>query len=252
MYGNGGASLEFNGLHIVTTKDPLVCIAAAGKMLPQQPTAAQLPTLNQGVFSIGQIGAPSQETDSYKAFMAMDHLYAKATLSFRVDTIYNKLRTIRLKAMEVSVPKGTYTGTHTFTFSSNRTTFAGNAAIGGDSVTIDLFNGPAVLDETDESQTYVTLTTDYKEFGHFCFLPINPVQNMNMKLKVTYDICDPKGNVIRENQTTTNATLFNGINNNGKHAERGHDYKINVTVSPSYLYRLSDDDLEYDLIVEQQ
>lgn len=250
IYGNGGASLEFDGLYLITTRDPLVSIAAAGDMLPHEPTPEQLPTLKQGLFSIGQVGAPEQDTESHKAFLAMDHLYAKATLSFRVDTTYDKLRTIKIKAMEVSVPKGENTGTHTFTFSSNRITPATNATLGGDSITIDLLSGPTALAEPDSGQTYVTLTTDFKEFGYFCFLPMNPVQNMNMRLKVTYDVW-VQDSIVRESQTTTNAKLFNGINNNGKLAERGHDYKINVTVSPSYLYRLSDDDLKYDLVVEQ-
>ena len=252
IYGNGGASLEFNGLYLITTKDPLVCVSAAGAMLSDQPTPAQLPTLNQGEFNIGQIGAPSQDDESYKAFLAMDHLYAKASLSFKVDTTYNKLRTIKIKAMEISVPKGLNSGTHTYTFSSNRITPAPNATVGGDSIKIDLLNGPTALAEHDENQTCVTLTTSPKDFGYFYFLPMNPVQSMNMKLKVTYDVYVQDSIIVRSSQTTTNAKLFNGINNNGKQAERGHDYKINVTVSPSYLYRLSDDDLEYDLVVEQQ
>ena len=153
--------------------------------------------------------------------------------------------------MEISVPKGLNSGTHTYTFSSNRITLAPNATVGGDSIKIDLLNGPTALAEHDENQTCVTLTTSPKDFGYFYFLPMNPVQSMNMKLKVTYDVYVQDSIIVRSSQTTTNAKLFNGINNNGKQAERGHDYKINVTVSPSYLYRLSDDDLEYDLVVEQ-
>ena len=247
-YGNGGALLEFNGLYLITAKDPLVSIAATGAMLPDNPSG--LPVLNQGEFNIGQIGAPSEDNESYKAFLAMDHLYAKATLSFKVDTVYSKLRTIKLKAMEISVHNGVYSGTHSYNFLNNRTALAQGATIGGDSIGINLFSGANALATPDSTNT-VTLTTEPQPFGFFYFLPLNPVQNMGMKLKVTYDICDPKGNVIRKDQTTTNAKLFNGINNNNKQAERGHDYRINVTVSPSYLYRLSDDDLEYDLVVEQ-
>ena len=251
-YNGSSTSLTFNnGLYLLTELDPLVCIAAAGDLRADSETdPATYPALTEGVFNIGNITKVTEGDveKTTKAFLALDHLYAKATLSFKVDETYNELRDIRIKKVEISTANGTLTGTHTFTFGNNSLNIpTGNGiTVGGDAATIRLFScQPTDVVQPDADKDYFTLPTTATTFGSFCFLPLNPLKTIS--LTVTYDICDKAGNVTRANQTAVNNSLFSGISNNGGKAERGVNYKINVTVSPTYLYVLSDGDVDTDM-----
>lgn len=243
------ASIEFNGLDIITEKDPLVGVASAGADLPANYTSADYPTLTKKAYSIGTIPMTEQEGYTYKAFLALDHLYAKATIYFRIDDRYSQLRSVHIKDAQIKVDHGTLTGTHRFPFSNLTLTYANNKAIGGDPISIDIYDGPNSSAAPNEGDDFIELTTSFREFGHYCFLPIE--QALDMYLEVTYDICDLEGNVIRENQTAQNNNLFAAISNNGGKPVAGTNYKVNILVSPTYLYQLSDDDLELGLTVER-
>lgn len=73
-----------------------------------------------------------------------------------------------------------------------------------------------------------------------------------MYLQVTYDVCDLNNHVVRADQTASNYSIFSSIDYNGGRAAAGTNYLVKILVSPSYLYQLSDDDLELGLTVEQQ
>ncbi len=249
-YENGSASLAFDGMSLLTTEDPLVCVAANAKDLSETPAANEYPELNEGEFFIGTIPSTFEAGNSYKAFLAMNHLYAKATLSFRIAPEYKNVRDIRIKAVEISTAHGTLTGTHTYTFSNDMLTLATqNSTLDGNRISIDLFNrtSSASTLNLDQDSTYYTLTKNYKEFGYFQFLPVNPLDNI--QLKVTYDVCDLKGNVTRADQEAVNSNLFSSIRTT---AQRGYNYKVNVTVGPTYLYQLSDDDVEIGLTIQEE
>lgn len=253
-YGNeSNVSLEFNGLDIITESDPLVCVAAAGKVLPDNPAANQYPELTKGTFDItsdidkGMVPSTYTDGTSFKAFMALDHLYSKATLSFRIDSRYSQLREVRIKDIEIKVNNNTLPGTHTYYFYSRNLNLASGTA-SGSAKSINLYDGPNATAQPQEGDDFIALTTSDREFGHYYFLPIDPTPSMY--LEVTYDIYDLQGNPVRQNQTATNNQLFQAISNNGGKATAGNNYRIKILVSPTYLYQLSDDDLELGLTVE--
>lgn len=249
-YGNeSNVSLTFNGLNIITETDPLVGIAAAGASLPADNVApANYPELTKGVFNLGTIPAAESGNSTYKAFLALDHLYSKATLSFRISEAYSSLREVRIKDVQIKMDHGVLTGNHKYTFFDQQLTLATPATIGGGALSIDLFDGTNATAQPNENEDFITLTTEPREFGHYYFLPISPTPAMY--LEVTYDIYDLKGKPVRENQTAQNKNLFAAISYNGGTAAAGTNYKVNVLVSPTYLYQLSDDDLELGLTVE--
>lgn len=248
-YVNGVASLTFDTLYLLTTNDPLVCVSASGALMPDNPDLTQYhaPTLNSGEFYIGTVTTVTDDgvDKKLKAFIALDHLYAKATLSIRIDGTYSQSRYVLIKDVEVFTPKGVLPGRHTYGFSNNLISPA-NQTASGDTAWINLFNGPTSTLQLAQNATCDTLTTDYQQLGYFYFLPMDPLQSMSLKVK--YDICDKQGNVTRANMTAINNKVFNGINQ--KVAERGKNYKINITVSPTYLYQLSDGDLIFDSTFE--
>ena len=247
-----GATLTFDGLNPITTLDPLVCIAASGAVLGNDPDPSAYPGLTEGSFSIGTITTVEVEGEerTTKAFLAMDHLYSKATLSFRVDDQYSQLRKVRIKDVEIKIAKSTLSGSHTYGFPNNMLNLDGNKTYTGNPASIDLYDGPTATAQPEGKNRYIELTTTFKEFGYFYFLPINPIPSMY--LQVTYDVCDLNENVVRADQTASNYSIFSSINHNGGRAAAGTNYLVKILVSPSYLYQLSDDDLELGLTVEQQ
>lgn len=248
-----GATLTFNGLDLITALDPLVCVAASGAVLEDDPDPNDYPELTEGSFSIGTITTVEVEgggEKKTKAFLAMDHLYSKATLSFRVDNQYSQLRKVRIKEVEIKIAKSTLSGSHTYGFPSKKLTLDANKTYTGNPSSINLYDGPTATAQPEGENDYIELTTTFKEFGYFYFLPINPIPSMY--LQVTYDVCDLNDNVVRADQTASNYSIFSSIDYNGGRAAAGTNYLVKILVSPSYLYQLSDDDLELGLTVEQQ
>lgn len=245
-----GAALTFDGLDLITTLDPLVCVAASGAVLGDNPDPNDYPALTQGSFSIGTITTieVEEEERTTKAFLAMDHLYSKATLSFRVDNQYSQLRKVRIKDVEIKIEKSTLSGSHTYGFPNNKLTLDANKTYTGNPSSINLYDGPTATAQPEGE--YIELTTTFKEFGYFYFLPMNPIPSMY--LQVTYDVCDLNNNVVRADQTASNYSIFSSIDYSGGRAAAGTNYLVKILVSPSYLYQLSDDDLKLGLTVEQQ
>lgn len=236
--------IAFNGLDVLSTNDPLVCVAASGKLLPENASSDRYPDLENGKFSIGMISKVKVENveNSTRVFLAMDHLYSKATLNFRVDNTYSQFRDIRIKNIQVKTDKGTLSGSHSYNFYRQALTLDANKAYQGSADSIDLFDGPTAKGP-EEGKDYIELTTSSEELGYFYFVPVNPIPTMY--LTVTYDILDKKGNVTRANQTARNDKVFSIITSSGYTITPGTSYKINILVSPTYLYQLSDDDVEF-------
>jgi len=81
------------------------------------------------------------------------------------------------------------------------------------------------------------LTSDYTEIAFYSM----PASLENVVLTSTYDVYDHNGNLVRENCTAVNnlTTLLSGIT-----PAIGTKYTINLVVKPTYLYQLSDGDLD--------
>ena len=234
----GNVTLEFSGLNVITDTDPLISTEAAGSADGNEPA------FQDHIFGIGNISAVTGESGATKVYLKMDHLYAKATLFFSIDSAYNELRTIRIKSVSITTQNnGELQGDHKISFTGNTITLAsGTPSYGGSPISIDITNGRTTnedlfdKDENDNVLDYVTLTRDKKEFGWFCFLPgIKPKCNMS----VTYDVFDKKDSLL-STRTIPNADILSNITS----ASRGTNYKININVKPTYLLQLSDNDVE--------
>ena len=90
-----------------------------------------------------------------------------------------------------------------------------------------------------QSETPLELTeTDSEAFGQVCYVPHATVLS-ELVLETTYDIYDKQGNLIRPDQTATNQ-LTDVLGGN----DRGQLVTLHLTVKPTYLYVLSDPDLD--------
>ena len=252
----GHVNLSFSNLSVISDTDPLVSVAASGKTLPDNPAANTYPELTDGSYDIGKVEHVKENgiiVQSTKVFLALKHLYAKATLSFKIDADYNSLRTVKVKEVTVSTTQGaTLEGS---SFKYNYITHELNTEGGAISntttqKTLDIIRGlssTAVFD--DDGMTEITLKDDdFYDFGWFTFLPTANLPSGSLPLlniTVTYDVYDKTGVLVRENQTATNGNILKGAVGTA-----GNNNRIRITVKPTYLYVLSDNDAKLELSID--
>jgi hypothetical protein len=92
----------------------------------------------------------------------------------------------------------------------------------------------------------LTLTTSYQSFlSHF--LPITGVTKV--VITCTYDVYDKKNNLVRKDCKASNTVRLSDIIPYFPGVQRSWKYGINMTVNPTYLYVLSDPDLDNPTMV---
>lgn len=213
------ATLTITGIKPVTTDD--ICIITGAKDTDEG--------LKEGQFS--WYWPISAGDENYKIHLLMDHLYAAAQFNLKIDTEYASLRTIKLKTMTLSTDKGSVNAvislTHNETGASPVSSVAYTASGSSDAVVIFNNDEGVALDKT----TPLSINA--------CFAP---TLSGNLTLVSTYDVYDSKGKLIRQNCTATNKLP-------DLEANRGQRVQVNLTVTPTYLYVLSDPDLNNPTII---
>ena len=245
QFDRGNTRIRFDNLDIITTEDPWVCVSVLSDLVTEDvKTPSQTMTWHN--FNIGQISVVQQTTPKTvrKVWMAMDHLYAKATVSFRLVPQYNVLRTIRVTDAKIVSSKSKFVGKCAYYFTSigNGLTFLDGSVQQPSPMSIDLINGTTASDSINrrpELPDTVILSPDTLQFAWFCFLPdANKIPD-DLHLEVTYDVMDGDS-IIRPHQTVENSfPLKTKID-----PKAGHNYKITVELDPTYLYVLWDGDAD--------
>ena len=211
----GAATLTISNMKPVTTDD--ICIITGVKDTDSG--------LKEGQFSWS---TPIDEVETYKISLLMDHLYAAAQFRLKIDAEYASLRTIKLKTMTLSTDKdivnATITLTHNTTGASPISSVTYTYTPSGTSSTTEIYNS----DEGTALDKITPLSINA------CFAP--GLSN-NLTLVTTYDVYDSKGNLIRQGCMATNK--LPNLN-----AVRGQRVLLNMTVNPTYLYVLSEPDLD--------
>lgn len=180
-------------------------------------------------------------------YLLFDHLGSALSISIKVDGTYNTLRTIKLKQLSLQ----TATETGLMAEKANVEVTLNHNDMGTNPITTLTYT-PTGTSGTGtpvfQSDDGLTLTTGYKSFlSHF--LPISGVTKV--VVTCTYDIYDknvtaehPDGNLIRKDSKATNTIRLADIIPYFPGVQRGWKYGINMTVMPTYLYMLSEPDLE--------
>ena len=209
------ATLTITGMKAITTDD--ICIITGVKETDEG--------LKEGLFSWN---TPTTGNQTFYINILMDHLYASVQFSMKIDAEYANLRTIKLKTMTLSTNKesvnATISLTHNDTGASPITDVTYTPL--GNSGEAEIFNSDegTPLDKTEP----LTINA--------CYVPL-PTLSADLTLVTTYDVYDRKGNLIRQNSTATNKLP-------NLEAVRGQRVQVNMTVNPTYLYVLSDPDLD--------
>ena len=212
----GDTLLSITGIKPVTTDD--ICIITGVKETDEG--------LKEGLLS-WKWPIPSED-ENFKIHILMDHLYASVQFSMKIDEEYASLRTIKLKTMTLSTNIGSVDATVSLTRND-----IGFSPITDITYSLSGTNGAAEIFSSEEGTALDKLTP---LAINACFTPL-PTLSENLTLVSTYDVYDSKGNLIRQNCTATNQLPDLG-------AVRGQRVQVNMTVSPTYLYVLSDPDLD--------
>ena len=189
-----------------------------------------------------------EDTPDNYLFFLFDHLCSALVINMRVHPEYDALRTIRLKEVRLQ------TATNSAIIKKlMNVTITLNATDGSDPIKSIVYtpindsgdsDGQVFKSSTELGLTLTTDLTDVSLLSHF-------VSKGVTRLLVTsrYDVYDknvtiehPEGNLLRKDCTATNNIPLNLISYFTE-AERCKKYTLNMTIQPTYLYVLSDPDL---------
>lgn len=198
---------------------------------------------------------PRHNNDRYGVRLLADHLYASVKFYIFVNSEYNARRTIKLRKMELTTETGKATvnasikldktrGTITpFAFDLN--TLTGSAT---ETASVELFTddeGQVIETESaydkmsaEDKANYININPGY--FGAWLY--------DDLYLVSTYDVYDKKGNLIREGCTAKNHLKSKLVSTVADKEvpiiKAGERIPINLIVNPTYLYVLSDPELD--------
>ena len=246
---SSGVIMTIDNLDVVKPAD--VCVIVGAKQATKEQYEAKTPIdqvegmdMARGQFSY----QGKSETEGNYVYLLLDHIYAGLRFRMRVVDQYAKLRTIVLKKLELKAyTQGVKTVKVEVKLQANN---AGTDPIVEEPVfTLNAASDPTASAATtiyplEKSQTGITLPFGLKEgsateYNYTDFLAcLAPSSCTEFDLISTYDVYDRKGNLIRANQTATNH--FSDFNQ----LVRGELQSFEITVSPTYLYMLSEPDLD--------
>ncbi len=224
-----GAILTIDGLSTLTPAD--VCVVVGVKRLEEGENAQNV-NIRLGEFSY-------QGGDSNRIYLLLKHLYSGLHFKAHIDTEYAKLRTIKVKKMTLKVLDDVKSEINLrVTLTANSTNTDPTSSITYDEVAGTSTHPSIDLYDNEANPFVVPIETPQEFLG--CFVP---GKCKKFQLYSKYDVYDRKGNLIRQNceaVNTIDASGFYGIND----LKAGDIYTIDLKIQPTYLYVLSDPDLD--------
>lgn len=216
-----GVTMTFTQLPTVSSQD--ICFAVGVQHMTE---ANGTKDIKLGKFSFAGAGQ-----DHNFINLLMDHLYAGIKLQMTIDGEYTQLRTIKIRKLELKSTKSTAQAVVTLASNTEN-----NDPV--QSVTYSSLSGTERIVTFFESTDGVELnadniTTPCPLEAMCCFVP---TPSGDLTLVTTYDVYDKNGNRIGER------TASNKLPN--MEAGRGDCVTLSMNVRPTYLYVLSDPDLD--------
>lgn len=214
-----GAILSINGLSAVSAADLCVVVGVKGAESADESVNLQL-----GQFSY--MGKPKGKNF---AGLLLEHIYSAVDFKLKVDPVYYTLRRIKLKKMVLKTTTVSSVNA-TVIIQANQ-----DAPIQSLSWTPSGGSGNEVTlyEEGDEE---LFLTTEPQLIRGF----MSPLVNNRLTIESEYDVYDTQGNLVRENCKAENY-LGSLISQDLKSGQKS---VVTLTVNPTYLYVLSDPDLD--------
>ena len=184
------------------------------------------------------------------AFLLFDHLFSALRLNFNVNAEYAAWRTIKLKELRLKTYTTPDDETSVNTEKYNVTIKLSKTDDGTSPINDITYTSTGTADAdgtafyTSKSGRELLIEPSYETFvAHFV-----PAQVRQIVLISTYDVYDRKGNLVRENCEAKNSIKLNLFSGQTE-TFRGGRYTINLTVNPTYLYVMSEDELDNPTMV---
>ena len=178
--------------------------------------------------------------------LQMDHLMAKITPYFYINSEYNKLRDIHIKSVTFRLEDAkTYTSNVAYNDDkmSYQSSWQANANLIDKTV-------PLFTDNSNTKTFLTTSSTSAQSYGQCYIVPSQNGQDItNLKMTVTYDVYDKQQQLVRSNETATNKVVVKVGGTAQTTLEAGKNYKLNIQIIPTYLYVLSDNDESSVLVI---
>lgn len=236
-----GAVLTMTNVPTVSPADICVLVAAKnGKADYKADADYSVTGLQPGDFLYAASG------DGNYVYLLFDHLFSALRVQMRVQGDYADLRTIKLKGLRLQACVGS-----TPTKKKTNITVTLNKTTDGTSpISNVVFTTPTGTEVSDggvivDSEQGIELTKEYQPFqSHFM-----PAGVTKLNIISTYDVYDRKGNLIRLNDEAINTIDINELFTGQTEALRGRRYTVNLTINPTYLYMLSDPDLDNPTVI---
>lgn len=221
-----GAVMEIDKLNAVTASDVCAIVGVKG-------AASKVGIENSGI-ELGKFSFNAD--DGTFIYLLIDHLYAALQLNMNINSEYNALRTIKLTKLTLKSNSVTKTYKVTATMTPNESPLTVSyVATTEDGKEIELYNGKGKGENGEDIEKELEVDK-YIQFLA-CTLPLSA--NTQFEMETTYNVYDRKGNLIRKGCTAKNV-----LNLPTDGLTRGQKYTFNLTVNPTYLYVLSDPDLD--------
>ena len=230
---NAGAIMSIKSMKVLTQTDPCV-IVGVGK----QETSTSDVTLKWGTFDFTFKEGTSDVID-YMSIL-LDHIYSRYHFQVKIDADYAQLRTIKITKMtlEALSNDGTQTvGTVNATVNIQTNTTNTNPI---SSVTYSRNTGTRSVTFFENTTTPLSLTTSYQDAG-FC---LAPGDQRWFRLTTVYEVYNRDNKHIRTNTATNTFNTANFKEHKITNMNPGLDHTIQIIVNPTYLYVLSDSDLD--------
>lgn len=219
-----GAVLKLNDLNSVIPDD--ICVIVGAEGYGKSPKT-DVPDMTS---RLGLFGYNTDDGDNL--FLLVDHLYSGFQFNMRLGDKYRELRSIKVRKIQLTPKDGDNDVVKTV--DATVTIRANTDNVSPISVVIEekergINPNPAVLFNGEK-----ILTADNEKFlACFC-----PSKNKKFLLETTYDVYDTKGNLIRQGATASNSIAIQ------TDMSAGQIHYVNITVEPTYIYVLSDPDLD--------
>lgn len=233
-----GAVLTLTGLNAVTPDDICVIVGAQGygnatgnKPFPES-------------MALGKFDYHTNDGDNL--FLLIDHLYAGMEFQMSLGTQYAELRKIKVTSVKLTPAPETGSTTVVKTVKATVTIVANTDGSNPISSAKDASNhyiGGHVEFETESGTDPVPAELHIKDNMYLTTTPTKfmacmaPSTNTNYLLETTYNVYDKKGNLIRENQKAPNKITIGSLNS-------GQIHTVKLKVEPTYLYQMSEEDLD--------
>ena len=254
-----GAVLTINGLNAVTHSDVCVIIGAknGGNVNDDNTGTDESPEgLQAGQFAVDVLRVVKDEpSGSNFIFLLFDHIYSALRFRFSVNEEYAALRTIKLRKLELTPyqddqktgVKAKFNATIQLQKNDDNispivedivfTPVESETEPEASALDVPIFDGEVEL------PTYPELPEEF--LG--CFVP----GCKYFKLRCTYDVYDNDNNLIRQGCEAENDFDLDSKFGNEAHVMRGHCYSYSITVQPTYLYVLSEPDMDNPTVTIQ-